>query len=78
MKICILNTDYSSGMSGFTVMLKTAVKSIQENREDFKLLNCNAELIILPKLPRNAIYHPKDLLSNFCSFTLELNSKQYF
>lgn len=48
MKICILNTDYSSAMSGFTVMLRTTLKPMQENREDLKLLNCNAELIILP------------------------------
>lgn len=57
-------------------MLRTIVKSMHENREDFKLLNYKAELIILPRLPRNAIYHPKNPLSNFCSFTLELNSKQ--
>lgn len=57
-------------------MLRTTVKSMHENREDFKLLNYNADLTILPRLPKNAIYNPKNSLSNFCSFTLEVNRKQ--
>lgn len=51
---------------------------MHENREDFKLLNNKAELIIVPRIPRNTIYHPKKSLSNFCSFTLELNRLFFF